>query len=357
MDTTQTAILVRVLTKAVKLGASDLHFNIGFPPVSRVAGKLVTMDEEDIQTAGSITVVVKALFTEEQLKLLESARAVECTYEFEGKIRAKISAYYREKQISLTLRILDVHVRSLKDLKVSESVERLATATSGLLVIGGGQGDGRTTLAAGILEQINRTRAEHIMTLERPIEYNLVGNHSIIDQREVGSDVLSFADGLDQARSEDVDVLFISEMEDPAIIHRVLELANSGTFVIAILETDSSIHALEKILSSFSEQEQGYVRNLLADGLAGIVIQELVARIGGGMVAVHEVMINNAAIKTLILSNRTAQIGGVLRTSRAEGMMVMDHQLVNLVHTQEVGIETARAAARDHEAFETLVRG
>ncbi len=356
MDSIQTALLVRILTKAEKLQASDLHFTQGMQPMVRVDGLLLPLSDESMQTSVAIEEIVRGIFSSDQLALLESHKSLISVYEFEGKLRVKIHAYYQEGVLSLSLRFLDVHVKTLRDLHIPSGVSGFHNASRGLLLIAGNYGSGRTTLAAAILEEINRTRAVHIMTLEDPIEYNLVGNMSIIDQREVGRDTPSFFQGLEDAKKEDVDVVFLGEMRDASVVKSALELAAGGTLVVAIMDSTSIPHVLDKLLGVFSVEEQAGITALLTDALRGVVITNLLPKIGGGLIPVHELLLATSSIKSLISSRRFAQIPSIIQTSRDEGMMSMDFQLANLVRTHEVSIEHARNAAINSETFESLVR-
>ena len=357
MDATARAIFVRILTEAAKQHASDLHLNVGMHPVMRVDGKLVTMESEEIQTEQVVRDVVMGLTNEKQQATLEQNRSLIFTLELENKLRVKVNAYYQEGQLVVSMRLLSVVATTLKDLNVPPAVERFVGLTRGMLIIGGPYGSGRTTLAMAIIEQINRTRAEHIMTIEAPIEYNLVSNKSIVDQREVGFDVPTFEAALDYVQKEDVDVLFVSDMSSPSIIRQCLEVANAGIYTIVVMDVDSSQRALEKIITNFEASEQAHIRALLADVLEGVVIQRLVPRKGGGMMGVHEVLLSNPSMKSLILSGRLAQIPLMIRTSKAEGMMSLDAQLANLVSNQEITIENAHEASIDITTLDSLVRG
>ena len=207
-----------------------------------------------------------------------------------------------------------------------------------------------------LLEQINRSRAEHIMTIEAPIEYNLVSEKSIVDQREVGNDVPTVEAGLDYVQREDVDVLFVSELSTPTAVRRALEVANAGIYTIVVMDVDSSERALEKIITSFEASEQEHIRALLADVLEGVIIPRLVPRMGGGVLSVYEVLVSNSGITSLILSGRLAQIPLTIRTSKGEGMMSLDVQLANLVRNQEISLESAREACIDETVLDSLIK-
>ncbi len=357
MDTTETTIFRRILVEAAKREASDLHFTVGSRPMVRVDRNLAMLDEEEVCTQDIITGVVNSIFTPEQLEALHTNRDIVVTKVFFDRIRTKVHAFYQEDFLALSFRFLNLHAKTLKEFQVPAVIEKLASNMRGLLLVAGSYGSGRTTLATAMLEQINRTRIAHIMTIERPIEYNLVSNKSIVNQREVGKDVASFNEALERTQEEDVDVLFVSECSSPSVVRQVLELANSGIFVIAIVDTDAAVHAIEKIIASFEEHEQQYIRGLLADTLQGVIVQALLPKIGGGLAAVYEVLVNNASAKSLMVANRISQLSQLIVSSKSEGMMSMDTELATLVRSQNVSTDTARQYVKNKETFESLIKG
>lgn len=357
MDTTQTLAFRALLTEAVKKDASDLHLSVGSYPMIRTGGSLKSMDDQEIISERSIKDIVDTLLPQDKRDLLEQKRDLVFTTVFDGKIRAKIHIFFQEHMLSVSVRFLSISAKTLRELECPQALDRLLSFQDGLVIIGGNQDSGRTTLAAAILEQINRTKAAHIITLENPIEYDLLSNMSIVNQREVGSDTPSFQEGLEACQKEDVDVLFVSEFSDPEVMKKVLDLANAGVYVITIMNTDSAIHAIERMITSFHPHEEAHIRGLIADVLRGIVIQELVPKIGGGFASVHEVLLNTPSVRTLIISNRLGQLDQAIKSSRGDGMISHDHELANLIRNQIVSLENARTAAKDIETLESLIRG
>lgn len=356
MDTTQTLTFRRMLTESVKKEATDLHLSVGSRPMCRLGNALKALEEEDILSEQSIKDIVDAIVPHEKRDILEKKRDLIFSTVFDNKIRAKVHIFYQEHLPSVSLRLLNLNPKTLRELNCPAPLDRFTTIRDGLLVIAGNQDSGRTTLAAAILEQINRTRACHIMTLEDPLEYDLLSNMSIINQREIGVDVATFEDGLDAALKEDVDVLFVSEFSRPSIMRKVLEIASAGVYVIVIMNTDSSARAIEHIITSFEPHEEQHIRTLLADVLAGVVIQQLVPQIGGGHESVHEILLNTASVRTLIATSRFPQIDQTIKSSRGEGMMSIDHELAALARSQKISLEHAREYAKDRETLEALLR-
>lgn len=357
MDTGETLAFRKLLVTAAKREATDLHLTIGSPPMIRIDGVLLAVEDEELMTAIRLERIVDSIIDQPQRERLEKNRDLVITKVFDEKIRTKIHIFYQEGYLTVSLRLLRLDVGTVRSLDVPKAIERFTTVKNGLLIVGGHYGSGRTTLAMTLLEHMNQQRTEHILTLEEPIEYNLVGARSIVNQREIGKDVNSFEEGLISIEKEDVDILFISDLPTPAVIRRVLELANAGLLVITVLDVSSSEKAFEKLLSLFLPHEQVYIKELLADVLRGTVIQYLLPKIGGGLVPVHEVLVNTSSVRSFILSGKLTQLDGIIAQSRQEGMVSFDHELANLVRSRVVSLEHAREVARNAEVFESLAKG
>ena len=357
MDTAQTLAFRKILTESVKKEASDLHMSVGSRPMIRIDGLLRDMEEEDVCTEDSIRSIVESILSPEQVEKLQQEHDFVFVKVFDNKIRTKIHFFYQESFLTLSIRFLSLNPVTLQMLKMPPVIDKLSSLTHGLIVVAGRYGSGRTTLATSLLEEINRTRVEHILTLERPIEYNLVSNKSIVDQQEVGHDIVSFEKGLANLDDEDVDVLFVSELTSIDCTRSVLEHSSAGMLVVVVMDTDSATRAIERLVSMFQVSEQDYARQLIAGTLQAVVVQALVPQIGGGRIAVHELLLNNASIRSFILSNRLQQLGNVIASSKAEGMMSFDTELAALVRSQKVSLEHAREIARSSDVFESLAKG
>ncbi len=343
--------LRRIVTEAAKFKATDIHLNPANKPMIRVDGHLIAMEEEEILATEVISDIVEGLLDEKQRQLLQDNRDVQLTYIFDNLIRARISVYYQKDMPAIAIRLLRLKPPTLSELGAPVVLEKIAEVENGLLIIGGDFGSGRTTLAVAVLEQINKTRAAHILTLEKPVEYVLSSDKSLVDQREIGKDVTSMAHGLEVAKQEDVDVLFISQLTDDTIIKEVLELANVGVLCIVVMDVGSPTAAFDSLLSVFDPEQQVAMRALLSECYLGTVIQRLVPKIGGGVQPVHEVLLINESVKALIATARWSQLGMIIKSGRAEGMISLDGELTNLVHNQEVSFNDALSAAIDKEAF------
>ncbi len=357
MDTAETLSFRKILVMAAKRNATDLHLTVGSPPMMRVDGVLEPIEEEEILTSLKIERIVESMSSPDQRDRLQKERDIVIMNIFDNKIRAKVHIFFQEGSMTVSLRFLTLNVETIRALHMPPSIEAIALLKSGLVIVGGHFGSGRTTLALAILEHINRARVEHILTIEDPIEYDMIGNKSIVNQREVGRDVNSFDAALDSIEKEDVDVVFVSELENASATRKVLELANAGILVIVVMDVSSSDKALEKIISGFPSSEQSYITELLGDALRAIIIQYLLPRIGGGLVPVHEVLVNTSSVRSFLLAQKFSQLEQIIASSRAQGMISFDHELATMVKSRIVSLEHAREVAKNSETFESLVRG
>ncbi|MBI4600152.1 Flp pilus assembly complex ATPase component TadA [Candidatus Uhrbacteria bacterium] len=357
MDTAETLSFRKMLVTAAKRDATDLHLTVGSPPMIRVDGILEPLEGEDILTSLKIERIVESMTSPDQRDRLAKERDIVVMTVFDNKIRGKVHIFFQESSMTVSLRFLTLNVETIRALNMPPAIEAIAVLKNGLVIVGGHFGSGRTTLALALLEHINRARVEHILTIEDPIEYDMVGNKSIVNQREVGRDVNSFDAALDAIEKEDVDVVFISELENTSATRKVLELANAGILVIAVMDVSSSDKALEKIISGFPSSEQTYITELLADALRAIVIQYLLPRIGGGLVPVHEVLVNTSSVRSFILSQKFSQLAQIIASSRAQGMISFDHELASMVKNRIVSLEHAREVVKNTDIFESLVKG
>lgn len=356
-STGATIAIDRILATAAQYGASDCHLSPGTPPILRVDGRLVALEGESIVTPDFVAEVAQDLLTPDQRQRLERDRQVVGTIARANKARYKTSFFYERDVLAVALRFLSPKLRTLKDLGLPPVVQTFAQLERGLVLITGPFGSGRTTTAGALIEEINRTRSEHIVTIEQPIEF-LFGNvQSVIEQREVGRDAVSFEQALEAAAREDVDVIFVSDMDSPSVIQAVLDAAESSRLVISTMNTDSVLQTIEKMVTSFPEDEVRRVRVQLAGTLQGIVSQRLLPRVGGGRVAVAEVLVPTPPIRSVIRDGQIAQLANIVATARGEaGTTSLDRALAELVKTGEVQVDEALAHALDRDALRELVR-
>lgn len=347
MGTTDTITLNRILSTAASWRASDLHFIIGNAPILRVDGKLVTLEDEQPISPDFMDDIVAILLTDEQRATLATNKEIAVAYSFNPQIRFKVSAYYQRGALAVTLHFIGTTVKRVAELGLPEAANQLAKMTHGLVLVTGPYGSGRTTTMNAMINDINQERSVNIVTIEQPIEHLFINNKSIIEQREIGRDALSVAQALTTASREDVDVIVVSEASGYEVINGMLDAAESSRLVISTMNTDSVLSTIEKIINAFPSNDVQKARVQLSNVLAGIISQRLLPKIGGGLVAVAEVMIPTQPIRAVIRDGALFQLQNVLQTARDSGMISMDQSLAALVRDGTILIEDALAHAKD----------
>lgn len=356
MSVTEAAILQKILTNLAGQQVSDLHLRVGSQPVVRRDGELEVLTQEEIVTPEFLESVLDIFLTPQQKAVLETERQVTVGYTFMNRLRLRITAFYQRGLPELAIRFIPTHLKSLRELGLPASFERLLAAERGLIIIAGSYGSGRTTTLAASLQTINLNQVKHITTIEEPIEYILISSKSFIDQREIGVDAVSWEEAVASLPNEDVDVVGFSRLPSPSVTDSALSLALGGKLVLAIMEAESCAAAVEQLVASFPSTNQTLVRSKLAESLLAVLVQKLIPRIGGGRILVAELLIATPAVRALIHDGKDYQLNNILLTSREEGMVAFDRSLAELVKTGEVMPEVALSHALDKEVFQSILR-
>lgn len=356
MQSAEAIVIQRILTTSAEYRASDLHLTVGNPPILRVDGKLVILEQEQVVTPDFMDRVTEMFLTPEQRQALERERELVVAYDLENRIRFKVSLFYQRGFIAASLRLISSEIKSLKDLGLPSVVLGFAQLTKGLVLITGPFGSGRTATMAALVNEINKTRTAHVVTIENPIEVLYVNDRSFIEQREVGRDTKSFRQALETASREDVDVVVVSEMEEPQVIEAVLTSAESSRLVISTMNTDSVMKTVEKIINSAPPELEVKTRTQLAGTLQGIVSQRLLPRVGGGRILVAEVMVPTPPLRSVIRDGVLFQLQNILQTSREGGMISLDRSLAELVKTGEILLDDALAHAVEPNNLRIMAR-
>jgi len=333
--------LAELMILAAQQGASDLHLSVGKHPTVRIDGNLVPVSNEPILTPEMTVGLISALLTPEQEEKLIQEKEIDFAFSYEDKIRFRINVYFQRGYLSAALRLISTHIRTVEELNLPPILHEFSKYNQGFVLIVGPAGHGKTTTLAALIDEINHKRMDHIITIEDPIEYTFVQDRSLIDQREVGGDTLSFHRGLRSVLRQDPDVVMIGEMRDPESISIALTAAETGHLVFSTLHTNSSSQTIDRIIDSFPASQQNQVRSQLASTLLGIVSERLIPRISGGRIPACEIMFANAAVKNLIREAKTYQIDLVIETSTQEGMSSLNRALIDLVRKREISLETA----------------
>jgi twitching motility protein PilT len=337
----------KALTYMVEREGSDLHVKVDSPPVARVHGDLWALQDSEDLTASDTEKALHAIADEHHLTEFEENGEVDFSYELPGVSRFRVNAFRQRGAISIALRAIPFSVRTIDDLGLPEVVRRLAEEPRGIILLTGTTGSGKSTTLAAMIDQINSTRARHIVTMEDPIEYLHRDKLSIINQREVGSDTKSFAKAMRRVLRQDPDVILIGEMRDEETVRTALSAAETGHLVMSTLHTLDATETINRIIDFFPPHLQQQARVMLASTLKGAISQRLVPRIDReGRVAVSEVMVVTGRIQDLILNpEETGRITEVIAEGDFYGMQTFDQALLGYVSegivSEEVALETA----------------
>ena len=343
--------LLELLKTALDKDASDLHLVRGTPPSLRVDGKITRLPGEALN-ASDIEQLVGRLLNERLAKRLERNREVDFSFEEPGLGRFRTSLFYERGSLAAAFRVVPWAIRSVEELGLPAVVYDLVRRSSGLVLVTGAVGMGKTTTLNTMIDLINSERPARIITIEDPIEFVHAHKVGMVLQREVRGDTISFRRALVAALRQDPNVICIGEMRDWRTISTALTAAETGHLVISTLHTQDTLHTLERIIDVFPPHQQAQVRYQLASVLQGLICQKLLLRSSGhGRALAYEVMLSTLAMRRLIRENKADQIPTVLQTGREIGMITMDQCIKNLYQAHDIGYEVARAAYSDPDAF------
>lgn len=348
--------LKKLMETVVQQGASDLHLSVARYPTIRVDGTLYPLASERVLTREDLTNYCDALLNNQQKEILSKDFQLDFTYELEGKVRFRINIFYETGNLAAALRLIPFKIKTIEELGLPPILHQTLHQTQGLILLVGPTGSGKSTTLAALVDEINHTRTEHVITIEDPIEYVYRQDRCIINQREIYRDVKSFAAGLRGAFREDVDVLLVGEMRDLETVSTTVTAAETGHLIMATLHTNDSAQTIDRIIDIFPASQQQQIRSQLANILVAVVSQRLIPRIGGGRIPAVEVLLNNDAVGNLIREGQIHQIVNVLDTSLEEGMISINRSLAELVKEEQITIEDAEAYATDKETLHLLLR-
>ena len=333
--------LINLLTTTAKESASDLHLAVGKHPTLRIDGTLVPLQKEPILTSESAEGVISQLLTDEQKTKLLKERQIDFAYSYEDKARFRVNVYFQRGYLAAALRLVPARIRTIEELNLPPILHDFARLSQGFILLVGPAGHGKSSTLAALIDEVNHTRSDHVITIEEPIEYLFTQDKSIVSQREVGGDTLSFHAALRTVLRQDPDVIMIGEMRDATSIATALTAAETGHLVMATLHTNSASQSIDRIVDSFPAEQQSQVASQLAATLVAVVSERLIPRIDGGRVPAAEIMIVNPAIRNLIRDRKFYQIDLVVETSLQEGMVTLNRSLANLVKNKEITLDNA----------------
>ena len=345
-----------VLTRMVEERASDVHITPGFAPAIRVRGRITPLEEYPKLTQQQTREVVYSLLNSDQRKRFENNLQLDFAYSIPDVARFRVNCFFQRGSVSAAFRLIPQEIQSTEALGLPKVLEDFTKRPRGFVLITGPTGSGKTTTLAALIDQINREREEHILTIEDPIEYLHAHKSCIVNQREIGSDAIDFSSALKSALREDPDVILVGEMRDLETISTAITAAETGHLVFATLHTQSTSSTIDRIIDVFPSAQQQQVRMQLSVALEGIVTQQLLPSAdGSGRVVGTEILVPTPAVRNLIREGKTHQIYSVLQTSAAAGMQTMDAHLAQLVHQGKITRALAQARASVPEELKRLI--
>ncbi|MBE9395801.1 type IV pilus twitching motility protein PilT [Pontibacterium sp. N1Y112] len=342
--------ITELLSFAVQQNASDLHVTAGMPPLIRVDGdvrriKLPAMEHKEVHS------LVYEIMNDKQRKEYEENLEVDFSFEIPGLARFRVNAFNQNRGAAAVFRTIPSKVLGMEELGMGGVFRDLSEKHRGLVLVTGPTGSGKSTTLAAMVDYINETRSDHILTIEDPIEFVHESKKSLINQREVHRDTHGFSNALRSALREDPDIILVGEMRDLETIRLALTAAETGHLVFGTLHTTSAAKTIDRIIDVFPAAEKSMVRSMLSESLQGVIAQTLLKKSGGGRVAAHEIMIGTPAIRNLIREDKVAQMYSAIQTGAAFGMKTLDQSLGELLQKGLIGRESAREKAQNPTAF------
>jgi len=345
-----------LLDEVVKRKASDLHLQVGQPPVLRVDGNLTPSQSQTRLNEQMVETLVFALLDEDQKQILLRDKEFDFSFAFGDLGRFRVNAFHERGNLAAALRLIANEIKTIEQLGLPKIINKFALYPRGLVLITGPTGSGKSTTLASLIDKINIEKASHIITVEDPIEYTHRSKRSLIVQREVHYDTYSFSAALRSALREDPDVVLIGEMRDLETIAAAITIAETGHLVLATLHTNSAAQSIDRMVDVFPPYQQPQVRSQLGNILMAVCSQRLIPALGGGRVVAAEILIATPAVRNIIREDKNYQLEAVIQTGAEYGMQSMDRTLVNLIHSGVISYDEARNYAVDVEEIDRLMR-
>tara|TARA_R110002167_G_scaffold6277_1_gene28677 strand:- start:42246 stop:43280 length:1035 start_codon:yes stop_codon:yes gene_type:complete len=342
--------ITELLGFSVKQGASDLHLTAGMPPLIRVDGdirkiNIPAMDHKEVHS------LVYEIMTDKQRKDYEQFLETDFSFEVPGLARFRVNAFNQNRGAAAVFRTIPSKVLSMEELGMGAVFRQVSDLARGLVVVTGPTGSGKSTTLAAMMDYVNNTRYEHILTIEDPIEFVHESKKCLVNQREVHRDTLGFAEALRSALREDPDIILVGELRDLETIRLALTAAETGHLVFGTLHTTSAAKTIDRIIDVFPAAEKSMVRSMLSESLQAVVSQALLKKTGGGRIAAHEIMIGTPAIRNLIREDKVAQMYSAIQTGSSVGMKTLDQCLKELLQKGLITKEAAKAKAKTPDSF------
>jgi twitching motility protein PilT len=345
-----------LLEEVLKKKASDLHIQVGLPPMLRVDGSLLPVTGADALDEEAVEALIFAILDEDQKQILLKDKEFDFSFAFGDLGRFRVNAFHERGNLAAALRLIPNDILTIEQLGLPEIVNKFANYPRGLVLVTGPTGSGKSTSLAALVHKINVEQSKHIITIEDPIEFTHKSIKSVIVQREVHYDTYSFSAAMRSALREDPDVVLLGEMRDLETIASAVTMAETGHLVFATLHTNSAAQSIDRMIDVFPPHQQPQIRAQLSNILMAIVSQRLVPLIGGGRVAAAEILVATPAVRNIIREGKSHQLEAVIQTGAEFGMQSMDKMLASLIHGGQITYDEGRNFAVDLDELDRLMR-
>lgn len=332
-----------IIETAIEYNASDILLAAGQYPSVRVNSKIVPITQMSVLNLQNMNDIVQIIINSDKQKILEKNRAVSFTYLYQNNVRFRANAYHQFNSVAVVLRIIPTEILSLEDLKLPPVINNFTEYRQGVILLTGPTGSGKSTTLRTLIETINQQRSEHIMMFEDPIEYVFTSKKSIIDQLEMGRDVLDFNIAAQNLFHQDPDIVVIGDMRDLSTMALTMDIAETGHLVFVTLHTNSAAQTIDRIINSCPAEQKNQVRSQLAMTLVGVVSQHLLPSLRGGQVPAVEVLFANSAVRSMIRTEKVQSINMVLETGKEQGMISMKQSLSKLMYDGDISTNVAHS--------------
>ncbi len=344
-----------LLALAIEKGASDLHISVGYPPLLRINGDLITVPSPGLSSE-QVVKLFSEILQENQKQQLKNYLDIDFSFTHKSGNRFRINIFYKQGELAGAFRLIPSQIRTIADLGMPSILQDFIGVANGLVLITGPTGSGKSTTIASVIQEVNITQPRHIITIEDPIEYVFPRAKALVNQREVGRDVRSWSRGLREILREDPDVVLVGEMRDYETIALTITAAETGHLVFSTLHTNSASQTIDRIIDVFPDVAQAQIRAQLANVIHAVVSQRLVPVKSGGRRAVCEIMIATPAIRNAIREKKTYQIDNMIQTGSELGMVSLEKSLVNLIRAGEITLDEAQAYTVKHNDLISLLK-
>lgn len=347
--------LNKLLSLVLERDASDLHLIVSEPPIIRVDTQLFRLDNYQVLSNEAVEDLLGVLLNEAQKKMFAETMHIDFSYTYKDNTRFRVNAYRQKGVLAVALRVIPNRIKTLEELNLPVAMRKYIERKQGLVLVVGPTGHGKSTALASMINEINNTRAEHILTIEDPVEFVFTPTKSVITQRELYIDTPSFPAALKAALREDINVVLVGEMRDYESVSAALTIAETGHLVFGTLHTNDAAQSIDRIVDVFPSHQQQQIRAQLANVLTGVISLRLLPKIGGGRIPAYEIMVSNHAVKNVIRDNKIYEIPNIIHTSLGEGMVPLDKTLALLVKQGLVELEVAQNYVLDNDYFLSLL--